>query len=228
MTNSVKFSGLAIAILVAISAVLSGLLSISTPSTVRQIATPVTNAAFSTGESIRQEFPKLPVTFEENRGQTNKDVRYLVQGPHYAFFLTQDEVRLSLTKASNKGVVLGLRFLGANPSATVTGSEQAPGNVNYIRANDPADWHKDVPTYSQVVYHDLWPDVDLSLREKNGSLMYEFRVRPGARVEDIRLAYRGADRIALDRTGGLQIETAVGTIQDSAPLSYQEIGGAYQ
>jgi hypothetical protein len=153
-------------------------------------------------------------------------VRYLAQGPHYAFYLTQNEVRLSLTKASNKGVVLGLRFLGANPSATITGAERAPGNVNYLHGNDPADWHTDVPTYSRVVYHDLWPDVDLSLCEKNGALTYEFRVRPGARVEDIRLAYRGADRIALDRTGGLQIETAVGTIQDSAPLSYQEIGGA--
>jgi hypothetical protein len=49
--------------------------SIPTPSTVRQIVTPGTNAALSTGESMRQLFPKLPITFEENHGQTNKDVR---------------------------------------------------------------------------------------------------------------------------------------------------------
>ena len=224
MTNSVKLAALA-ATLAVIAATLSGIDSTPAPGRVWRTATPVTNAAFSNGESMRQQFPKLPITFEENRGQTDKDVRYFAQGPHYAFFLTQNEVRLSLARASNKGIVLGLRFLGLNPSATVIGAERAPGNVNYLHGNDPADWHTDVPTYSQVVYHELWPHVDLSLREKNGALLYEFRVRPGARVEDIRLAYRGADRIALDRTGGLQIETAVGTIQDSAPLSYQEIGG---
>src|SRR5215831_10482860 len=225
MTNSVRFPALAIATLVVIATGLSEIHSTPAPHAVQHTASPLANAAFFTGESMRQGSPQLPITFEENRGQTSKDVRYLAQGPHYAFFLTQNEIRLSLTKSSGKGVVLGLRFLGANPLPTVTGAERAPGNVNYLHGNDPADWHTDVPTYAQVVYHDLWPGVDLSLREKNGALTYEFRVRPGARIEDIRLAYRGANGIALDRTGGLQIETAVGTMQDSAPESYQEIGG---
>jgi hypothetical protein len=121
MTNSVKLPALA-ATLAVIAATLSGIDCTPAPGRVWRTATPVTNAAFSNVESMRQQFPKLPITFEENRGQTDKDVRYFAQGPHYAFFLTQNEVRLSLARASNKGIVLGLRFLGLNPSATVIGA----------------------------------------------------------------------------------------------------------
>ena len=98
MTNLIKLPGLAIATLAVIAATLSGIHSIPVPITVRRTATPITNAAFSTGESMREQFPKLPITFEENRGQTNTDVRYFAQGPHYAFFLTQNECGSRLPK----------------------------------------------------------------------------------------------------------------------------------
>ena len=47
-------------------------------------------------------YAKLPITFVENRGQTNQDVRYFARGPHYAFFLKPNEVVLSLMKPSPK------------------------------------------------------------------------------------------------------------------------------
>ena len=78
--------------------------------------------------SATEAYSKLPITFVENRGQTHGRVRYFARGPHYAFFLTSNEVVLSLAKKSRgpalentaaqslpDGVALGLRFLGANP-----------------------------------------------------------------------------------------------------------------
>jgi hypothetical protein len=43
-------------------------------------------------ERIVSTYSRLPVTFVENRGQTDKQVRFVVQGSHYAFFLTRKEV----------------------------------------------------------------------------------------------------------------------------------------
>ena len=51
-------------------------------------------------------------------------------------------------------------------------------------------------------------------------------MRPGARVSDIGLAYEGAQSLALDAAGGLMIRTAMGVLQDSAPIAYQEIDGS--
>ena len=169
-------------------------------------------------------YARLPVTFVENRGQTDQQVRYFARGPHYAFFLTPNQVVLSLMKA-HSGLALGLEFLGGNPAVVVAGNERALGNVNYIRGSDPAAWRTDLPSYSEVVYHELWKGIDLRLREKDGSLKYEFHVRPGSKIADIRLAYRGANGIALDSAGRLVIQTALGPIHDAAPVSFQEIGG---
>jgi hypothetical protein len=196
-------------------------------------------------------YAKLPITFVENRGQINRQVRYFAQGPHYAFFLKKDEVMLSFTKPSRTtksvpgdrgllipakvtneaaeqsttGVALALQFLGANPHVIIDGADRAAGNFNYFHGNDATDWQTDVPRYREIVYRELWPGVDLRLSEKHGALKYEFHLRPGANVADIQLAYRGADRVALDSDGGLLINTGLGTLHDAAPVSFQDIDG---
>jgi Beta-propeller repeat len=125
----------------------------------------------------------------------------------------------------SRGFALAWRFLGANPRVVLSGEERAPGKVNYLRGRDPAGWRTGLSRYGQVVYRELWPGVDLVLRGRPGELKYEFRVRPGARVGDIRLAYRGARSLTMDAAGALRIETPFGPLQDSAPVSYQEIDG---
>jgi Beta-propeller repeat len=77
-----------------------------------------------------------------------------------------------------------------------------------------------------LVYPNLWPKVDMRLRERSGVLKYEFHVHPGASPSDIQLAYDGADGLTLGKRGGLQVATPLGMLADSVPLSYQVIGGA--
>src|SRR6185369_17715427 len=111
------------------------------------------------------------------------------------------------------------------PRVAVEGEARASGEANYLRGNEPGEWHTAVPRYQQVVYRELWPGVDLRLRQQAGSLKYEFLVRAGARPADIRLAYNGASGLTLDGAGGMLIQTALGVLRDSAPVSYQEIAG---
>ena len=75
------------------------------------------------------------------------------------------------------------------------------------------------------MYPDLWPNIDMRLNEQSGVLKYEFHVHPGASPSDIRLAYDGADGLAIGKSGGLRIATPLGTLDDSVPLSYQDIDG---
>ncbi len=189
----------------------------------------------SSREQVLQAYANLPLRFVENRGQTDARVRYHAQGPRYAFYLTREEIVLSFARRSGasgpreaseaEGITLALQFMGANPRAALEGEERAPGEVNYLRGNDPARWHTQLPHYAQVVYRELWPGVDLMLRGQRGELKYEFRVRPGARLTDIALGYRGSTGLALDAEGGLLIDTVWGVLRDSPPVTYQEISG---
>jgi Beta-propeller repeat len=167
----------------------------------------------------------------ENRGQTDRRVRYYAQGSRHAFFLTRDELVLSLLPSrgaaarKSRGLALALRFRGANPQVVVQGRERALGYVNYLVGTDRASWRTRLPRHAQGLYKNLWPGVDMKLGGRRGTLKHEFRVRPGARVGDIRLAYRGATGLALDGAGALEIRTALGPLRDSRPVAYQQIGG---
>ena len=69
--------------------------------------------------------------------------------------------------------------------------------VNDLRGDDPSRWRTSVPLFRDVVYPDLWPNIDLRVREQSGVLKYEFHVRPGASPNDIGLAYDGAQGLAV-------------------------------
>jgi hypothetical protein len=167
---------------------------------------------------------RLPLSFVPNSGQADDTVRYYAQGAGYGFYFTPGGPILSFTEGE-RGAALALDFLGADPDATPVAREQLPGKVNYLIGDDPADWQGGLPTYGELVYGGVWPGVDMVVRGEGGKLKYEFHVQPGAAVEDIRLAYRGAAGLSLDAGGGLLVETPLGPLRDSAPVSYQVIDG---
>ena len=188
------------------------------------------NSAPSPAENHRQvlkAYAGLPLAFVENRGQTDSAVRFYAEGSRYAFHLMRDAAMLSFLDRSDatRGVALALRFVGANERLTVVGEDRAPGEVNYFQGSDASHWLTGLPRYSRVVYRELWPGVDMMLRGDAGQLKYEFRVRPGARHEAIRLAYDGADGLTLDDAGVLLIKTPLGVLRDSPPVAYQTIAG---
>jgi hypothetical protein len=194
-------------------------------------------------------YAKLPLSYIANAGQLDPRVRYYAQGSGYSFYLTREEMVLTFVEGSpgeslrevaalqdavplraeqafsnepvRRGIALGLSFVGANPGVILRGERQLPGTVNYFIGNDPSKWRSGLATYEQVIYRELWPGVDLLVRGVPGKFKYEFAVRAGGRVDDIRLAYRGAEEVSLDADGNLRIATALGVLRDSRPVSYQ-------
>jgi hypothetical protein len=65
----------------------------------------------------------------------------------------------------------------------------------------------------------------LAVRGEGGKLKYEFHLKPGSSVEDVRLAYRGAEGLKVGAGGQLLVQTFLGVLKDAAPVSYQRIGG---
>jgi len=117
-----------------------------------------------------------------------------------------------------------LDFVGANPDVRPVGEKQTEAVVSYFKGR-PEEWRVGLPTYSQVAYYELWPGIDLVYVGRANELKYEFRVKPGGDPSRIRLAYRGAERVSLTAAGALQVETAVGSFSDAAPVAYQEVEG---
>lgn len=116
-----------------------------------------------------------------------------------------------------------LDFVGVNPDAKPIGMEKTAAVITYFKGN-PEDWKTAMPTYSKIVYADLWPGIDLVYGGSTDRLKYEFVVHPGADPSRIRLAYRGVSRVSIDEAGRLEVTTPLGGFFDDVPLAWQELG----
>ena len=163
------------------------------------------NQAHPNRARLLGDYGRLPLHFEENRGQTDARVRFLSRGSGYALFLTRDEAVLQLRKADpgpagirnpqlGPPVTLRMRLAGANPNAEARGVEDLPGKANYLIGNDPSRWRTGIPTYARVLYRNVYAGVDLVYYGNQRQLEHDFVVAPGADPKQIRLAVEGSQR----------------------------------
>jgi Beta-propeller repeat len=206
------------------------------------VSQPMNNPAAKKAE-FAQDYGKFPLSFEPNQGQADTSVGFLSRGDGYSLFLTDSSAVLALTRrdASNakSGTSIGNRFklapandarktdivrmqlAGANRATRVAGTDPLPGTANYFIGNDPAKWHRGVPTYGKVEYGSVYPGIDLVYYGNQRQLEYDFVVAPGADPKPIRLQFVGAKRVDLTAEGNLTVAAAHGEIAFHKPVVYQ-------
>jgi hypothetical protein len=200
---------------------------------------------------VQAMLSKLPLYFIENRGQVDTRVAYYVQGRDTSLFFTAEGVTFVLNKQQRPDPlsrkkdellrpaalrvepqpseeaqqwVLRLDFVGANPNVTPRGQDPTPAVVSYFKGSQE-QWKTGLPTYSRIVYPDLWPGIDLVYSGIGNHLKYTFVVKPGTDPNQIRLAYRGATAVTLTDSGQLTVTTPAGGFSDDTPYAYQEVDG---
>jgi uncharacterized protein (TIGR03437 family) len=169
----------------------------------------------------------LPFRFEANQGQADPSVRFIARGQGYNLGLTTSGSALSLFDLEHRrSAIVRTRIVGANRSPVLEAIDRQSTKTNYIRGNDPAKWLRNVPSWSRVKYRQVYPGIDLVFYGSNKRLEYDFNVSPGADPSAIELEFSGAQRIRIDRSGDLVIETDAGEIRWEKPSIYQQYGSA--
>ncbi len=190
-------------------------------------------------------FGKMPLCFLPNQGQLDEAVAFYVQGKDKTLYFGPDGITFSLYDLAERASRqsggpeaegerdrslpqarwnVKLDFMSANPDVRPVGEDRAAGVVSYFKGR-PEDWRTGLPTYSRIVYRELWPGIDLAYSGNVNELKYEFIVHPGGDPSQIRLAYRGATGVKVDEAGQLQVHTPAGSFRDGTPVAYQEIDG---
>lgn len=173
------------------------------------------------------EFGNLPLYFIENKGQADRRVSYSVQGRDTAVYLRSGGLAFVLSGPAggpSPPWVLKLDFAGANRGVKPVGVEKTPAVVSYFKG-PREQWRTGLPTYSSVVYRDLWPGIDLVFAGTVNKMESTFVVRPGADPQRIRLAYRGASSVERNGSGELVITAPGRSLRDERPYAYQETDG---
>ncbi|MBI5234406.1 MAG: SBBP repeat-containing protein, partial [Deltaproteobacteria bacterium] len=177
---------------------------------------------------IKQSYGNLPLYFIENNGQVDPKVAYYEKGAGHATYFTKQGVTLSLIRKGNnppapplkKGDDRGfesesikLSFIGANENPEIIALDEQAGKINYFVGNDQSKWKTNIPTYSSVLYNDIYEGIDIRFYGNNKTLEYDIIVKPGADPNVVRFAYEGIEGLKIVDNGDLEI-LLTGTVPD--------------
>jgi hypothetical protein len=112
-----------------------------------------------------------------------------------------------------------MRMVGANATPRLTRDEVSEATSRYLferfgRKGAVARTHGD------LVYHDVWPGIDLRMYVTAAGPKYDYIVHPSADPSLIAMMIDGAASIALTDNGGLTLATPLGTLGEAAPVCY--------
>lgn len=172
-------------------------------------------------QQAQADYGHMPLFFIENRGQADRDIRYMVQRPGLAAFFEAGGVSIAAGDSAFR-----IRFSGANPYAVIEGVDPLPGRVNFLIGPKPV-WKTDVATFGSVVYRDIYPGIDLVYSGSGENLKSQFVVSPGADPGIIRLSYEMVDQPRIESDGVLVLPTKSGQFRENAPVIYQDHGGRH-
>ncbi|MDP8214101.1 MAG: hypothetical protein RAO92_07510 [Candidatus Euphemobacter frigidus] len=204
------------------------------------------------GKKTVSSYGKIPPYFIRNDGQVDQVVEYYVKGPRGTVYLTGNEVVFDFLqesppeedqeaeeeaeeefsppgrdreeKKSYTRLVFRRQFKDANPDVLIDGTTELPGKINYF-IGSKSNWHANIPTVEEVVYHDLYEGIDARCYFEGANLKHAYTVKPGADPTRLIFQYVGIDGLELKESGDLAVLTPFGGFVTRVPRFYQEIDG---
>src|SRR5579872_2742756 len=165
-----------------------------------------------------RDYGRLPLVFEPNQGQADREVKFLARTQGGTLFLTEREAVL----VSRGSEPVRMRLAHAGKPKAIRGLEPTGGISNYFIGNDPAKWRTNIPNYTRVEYKSVYAGVDVAYYGNPQKLEYDLVVAPGADVAAIQVEYEGVESMRLDHDGDLVLATATGELRQKRPVAYQE------
>lgn len=200
--------------------------------------------ANDTSEVTHTDYGKMPLIFEQNKGQTDQAVKFISRAPGYTVYLSETEAVFALKIAGDEPVdvetnpktraanasrhsdVLRMRFAGANTKPEVSGGELIGTKTNYYTGKKRLE---NLLNYKNVRFERLYDGIDAVFYSNAGNQFeYDFIVAPNTDAGQIRLSFDGAKLLQTDIDGNLRVKTANTELVQQKPIAFQQIDGRKQ
>ena len=174
----------------------------------------------------RFDIGSLPLWFEAGQGVENH--QFIAHGRDSLISIFSDGAKFTLGRPGQSPVTAWMRLIGANDAAEISGGEEMPARINYLRGSDPAQWQTGLSAFGQVRVAGVYPGIDLVYYGSQQRLEYDFDLAPGARPESVAIRFDGAQKVLVNAQGELVVELAGRQVVQHQPLAYQRVGGVFQ
>ncbi|MBK7706517.1 MAG: SBBP repeat-containing protein [Acidobacteria bacterium] len=180
---------------------------------------------------------RLPLLFETNKGQTDKEAAFIARAGGYTVYLTRDGAVFDLkhvvgddrndeTPKTGKTIEsdrLKMNFIGANEATEISGDSEAITRTNYYFGDKKFE---NLSNYRRANYRKLYDGIDaVFYGNSSGQLEYDFNVAPNADPKMIKIGFEGAKNFSIDGNGSLIVETENTSLVQQKPVAHQTVDG---
>lgn len=150
-------------------------------------------------------FSNQDIFFIKNDGQINSDVIYYAQynglniflkedGFYYDFYEEVDKSEKTITK---KGHIVKLDFKNSNFTSFTTAEN--PTKLNFFKGNDEAKWLNNIETTKEIVFNNIYENIDLKIYFDNQLPRYDIIVNPNSDPTQIEFNFKSAFNSIIDK-----------------------------
>ena len=178
--------------------------------------------------------------FTDNKGEIREDVLYRGKAPGVDILLTNEGLSIYLLNVKKEKKKIAGSEHGYEKTKITTWARYdiKPKNgtilkrniiaegelinkVNYFNQFCP-DGIRHVRYFKKIIIQNIYPNIDWVIYSHGDKgIKYDFEVRPGADLEQLKLIYEGAGKLSLEN-GELKIKTPLGAIHEGKLYAYNK------
>jgi len=201
---------------------------------------------------IKPDFGKIPLYFIPNKGQVHEKALFYAKTSRYTLWMTSDGLVFDSSRKLERNTnrqedkeglndwktqlkdalpetyerdVSRLIFQNAKKNPEIVPLGLTEHRVNYFIGNDKDKWKTDISTSKNVLYKDLYKNIDLKVYGVEKQIEYDWIVKPGGKPEEIIFTYKDTNGTEINNEGDLLVLTEFGELIHKRPVSYQVVGG---
>ncbi|MBI2436703.1 MAG: SBBP repeat-containing protein, partial [Candidatus Magasanikbacteria bacterium] len=156
--------------------------------------------------------------FVENYGQAPENFLFYSQLQNGGVYFTSRSVIFEQQNGEER-YQYTMEFFDSSNLVDVAGEEIRPTTINYFRAEKLISG---IHTYSKVIYHNIYPNIDAVFFFRDGIIKYDFIISPDGDPRDITLKFLSLDSLSLSEQGDLLLHIDEQVFPHLAPFTYQE------
>ena len=166
---------------------------------------------------------RLPLHFEQNRGQWSSEVLYAARSGSGTLFLTAHGPALA-AYAGKHARRVDISLEHGNAAPVIEPLDRQAARTDYFTGSR-AHWRAGVSQYARIAYRSVYPGIDIVYYGNPDQLEYDLQLHPGADPHAIRLRFQGADRVDVTVEGNLRVGCGGSNFIQKRPVLYQEDAG---
>ncbi len=157
----------------------------------------------------------------DQHGKARKDIDFVLQANGLTIFISRNKISYQFVKG-NKMQRVDASLKASSASSKPRAEEK---QVYYENHYHNSKLIGSAQSFKKIVYRNIYPHIDWVLKINNDNTFeYEYLIGALGDARQIKMEYKGANSIQLNKNGDLVIATPMGNITEQAPLTYTQSG----